>query len=287
MTAVELASVAHCNVNCTDLERSLAFYRDMLGLGTATHTNPDPQDGSGFGIDGPAAWDAWMMHDHRGPFSAPVVDLLEWLVPTPLGAPYTDPAAAGLAGLRFVVPSVSALADRLAPEQVVRVDEETAAIVDPDGVRLFITTGDVPSIEYRGVTVNCTDVAASSEWYRRVLGVESLEPAPGAGVAFGAPAGAVERLALPGWADRFTIQLEQAAGGTRGYSEANHVGVFRMAFIVADIDEGYERLRAHGVECFSPPVTLDMGPEVPIDGLRALFFPDPDGACLELIESVR
>jgi hypothetical protein len=30
-----------------------------------------------------------------------------------------------------------------------------------------------------------------------------------------------------------------------------------------------------------------MGPEIPIDGLWALFFRDPDGSCLELIESPR
>ena len=26
-----------------------------------------------------------------------------------------------------------------------------------------------------------------------------------------------------------------------------------------------------------------MGPEVPVDGVYANFFPDPDGSCLELI----
>jgi hypothetical protein len=30
-----------------------------------------------------------------------------------------------------------------------------------------------------------------------------------------------------------------------------------------------------------------MGPGLPIDGLRAGFFPDPDGACLEWIERPR
>jgi hypothetical protein len=28
-----------------------------------------------------------------------------------------------------------------------------------------------------------------------------------------------------------------------------------------------------------------MGPEIPVDGVWALFFPEPDGACLELIET--
>jgi hypothetical protein len=28
-----------------------------------------------------------------------------------------------------------------------------------------------------------------------------------------------------------------------------------------------------------------MGPEIPIDGVWAVFFPDPDGTCMELIET--
>jgi hypothetical protein len=28
-----------------------------------------------------------------------------------------------------------------------------------------------------------------------------------------------------------------------------------------------------------------MGPEIPVDGVWALFFADPDGTCLELIQT--
>jgi hypothetical protein len=69
----------------------------------------------------------------------------------------------------------------------------------------------------------------------------------------------------------------------RPYAKGNHLGIYRMAFLVEDAHQSYEALREEGVEC-PPPVWLDMGPEIPIDGLHALFFPDPDGTCLELIE---
>lgn len=36
--------------------------------------------------------------------------------------------------------------------------------------------------------------------------------------------------------------------------------------------------------CHPLPAELEMGPGLPSD-LRALFFEDPDGACVELIES--
>ena len=45
-----------------------------------------------------------------------------------------------------------------------------------------------------------------------------------------------------------------------------------------------EELRRLGVPC-SDPVFLDMGPDIPVDGVWAVFFPDPDGTCLELIEA--
>ncbi|MBW2388409.1 MAG: VOC family protein [Deltaproteobacteria bacterium] len=47
--AISIERVMHVNVNCSDLERSLAFYRDVVGLAPASHTNPVPQDGAGFG----------------------------------------------------------------------------------------------------------------------------------------------------------------------------------------------------------------------------------------------
>jgi hypothetical protein len=54
--------------------------------------------------------------------------------------------------------------------------------------------------------------------------------------------------------------------------------------LVEDIQRSYQELKLQGVEC-EPPVFLDMGPEIPIDGVWAVFFPDPDGTCMELIET--
>jgi len=68
------------------------------------------------------------------------------------------------------------------------------------------------------------------------------------------------------------------------YPSGNHLGIFRMAFLVADVREAREALLAEGVDA-AEPVWLDMGPEIPVDGVEALFFRDPDGTCLELIQS--
>ena len=65
---------------------------------------------------------------------------------------------------------------------------------------------------------------------------------------------------------------------------ANQLGLFRMAFLVEDARAGHAELLRRGVET-GEPVWLDMGPDVPVDGLWAVFFRDPDGTCLELIQT--
>jgi catechol 2,3-dioxygenase-like lactoylglutathione lyase family enzyme len=96
----------------------------------------------------------------------------------------------------------------------------------------------------------------------------------------------VARLHPPG--SEFTVRLVQCQqpatdSGSTPYAEANHLGIYRMAFLVEDVRASCEELQNQGVAC-PPAVFLDMGPEIPVDGVWAAFFPDPDGSCLELIE---
>ena len=47
------ARIFHVNVNCSNLDRSRAFYVDGLGLSLGVRTTVDhPQPGAGFGLDG-------------------------------------------------------------------------------------------------------------------------------------------------------------------------------------------------------------------------------------------
>ncbi|MEM7140097.1 MAG: VOC family protein [Actinomycetota bacterium] len=236
--------VQHCNVNCSSLERSLAFYRDELGLSPLVRTNPDPQDGTGFGIDGPAQWDAWMMSDGR---ANPVIDLLEWKVPTPVGRPQAENGI-GLTAIRLEHPNAS----------------EATTIVDPDGTPIELTPGDVPRIA--GIAIGVRDVDASTAWYRSVLGLDD------------------HNGALSAAGDDFSIELREGDGTVGAYDDATNLGVFRMAFLVDDAADAVGRIRTRGAQC-PDPVWLDMGPTIPIDGLWAAFFRDPDGACLEFIQA--
>jgi catechol 2,3-dioxygenase-like lactoylglutathione lyase family enzyme len=134
------------------------------------------------------------------------------------------------------------------------------------------------------VRVSCRSAADSAAWYERVLGLEDRGERPtGRGSA-----GAWSAYRLwPKGQDAFAIDLvewESAAASGAPYEVANHLGIYRAAFLVEDMREAHAALAAAGAAC-PEPVWLDMGPEIPIDGLWACFFPDPDGSCLELIES--
>jgi catechol 2,3-dioxygenase-like lactoylglutathione lyase family enzyme len=301
---VALQRVMHVNMNCSDLERSLPFYRELLGLQPFVHTTAYPQPGDAFGIHGHVQWDAHILQDHRG-FDGPSLDLLEWKQPMPIGSPYSETNHLGMFRLCALAPDLDAVferakelgADCVAPPSEVRLGSDLAATVrvllcrDPDGQMLeFIEQPGRARLLH--VNVNCSDIGRSCEWYERVLGLEvrsSSSPGPVSGKAFGL-GGDVEWdarfLFVPG-RDDFAIDLlewHQPAPIGRPYGEANHLGLYRLAFLVEDVRESFEELKRLGVEC-PPPTKLDMGPTIPVDGVWALFFPDPDGTCLELIET--
>jgi catechol 2,3-dioxygenase-like lactoylglutathione lyase family enzyme len=236
--------IFHVNVNCSDLETSLAFYRDRAGLAASVRTTPrHPQAGAAFGLE-TAQWDAWIMSG-GGPDEV-VLDLLEWKVPRPSHP--RDPG--GFRRLR-----VGAYPDSLLASE---------EAVDPDGTALEIVARDGPRVA--GVVVGCSDLGASQAFYRDVLGLSS------SGTSTYADARGPEV---------FSIELTSVAAAPRPRI-ATDLGLYRLAMLTDDLDHDYDALTAAGVRPYSPPANLDMGPGLP--QLRALFFPDPDGTTFELIE---
>jgi glyoxylase I family protein len=321
--------IFHVNVNCSDLERSLAFYRDLVGFTATTRTAPQQaQPGGAFGL-AQVQWDAWILSGDAG-YASPVIDLLEWLVPKPAGAPATDPTAAGFNRLCISTPDVAAMHARLrdaspalgvdlwsAPiEAEVAGGRMTTMFIcgDPDGTQIEFRSGHDTRLAH--IVVNCADLDRSSRYYADVIGMTPLttfgpvrQPAP----LFRLGDGTVELRAvllqdpasgfvveLVEWLDPKPLSASLRPSPQRPSPQrpspqrpspqrpspqrrANELGIFRMAWQTDDIDADYDTLDEAGVECFSPPATLAMGPGLP--ELRALFWADPDGACLELIES--
>ena len=237
-----MAHVFHVNVNCTNLDRALAFYRDELGLTPLTHTAPTrPQPGEAFGLE-QVQWDAWILTGPGG-LESVALDLLAWQVPPPRDG--AEPG--GFQRLRLRSP-----------------DGGPTLVADPDGTALELLPG--PSPRLAGLVVGCADVGASGAFYADVLGLQRLDGA---------------RLCDDRGPDGFVVELVAAPRPARP-RVANDVGIYRLAFITDTLDDDYAALLDAGVRPYSPPATLEMGPGLP--ALRALFFPDPDGATLELIE---
>jgi catechol 2,3-dioxygenase-like lactoylglutathione lyase family enzyme len=169
------------------------------------------------------------------------LDLLRWIVPAPNAAAARDPDDIGLGHITIG-------------------GSREAFVTDPDGTPLRLDTGEPGRISK--FTVNCSSPALSGAFYEEVLGLSRAEP----GILTD-PTG-------------FTLELRQSSRGSPNRI-ANGVGYFRMALYVQDILKGYEVLAEAGVNCWSEPKDLDLGPGVP--RCSAMLFDDPDGAVLELI----
>jgi catechol 2,3-dioxygenase-like lactoylglutathione lyase family enzyme len=298
--SLDFVSLVHVNVNCARLDRSLAFYRDALGLRPLSHTQPLPQDGAGFGLAGRVQWDAWILHDDRG-LGSHGIDLLEWLRPAPLGAPATA-GALGFARLLLSVRDAGALHERLRNAGAETLGPPTAlgggargfVARDPDGTLLEIAEDPgaaVATPRLAGVALGVASLAASLPWYERLLGLRASAPTlrEAAGSAFGPAGQARWREATLAPTPSFVLRLvewEAPRPARAAARPANALGLYRMALLVEDAAKACAQLDALGL-AHSGSVWLDMGPDIPIEGLRAGFFPDPDGACLEWIERPR
>lgn len=301
--ALSPLSIVHVNVNCADLDRSLHFYTELIGLSPLSHTYPPPQDGAGFGLPGRVQWDAHLLHDDRG-FAASAIDLLEWKSPPPIGRPPREANHLGLFRLCLTHPDLDALHRHLTAHAVAcRSEPATLPVLPGTSVR-FLCCDDpdgtcIEFIEMPGpvrllhVNLNCSDLDVASDWYQRIVGLapiaERAEPPPADGRGLGLPGECryrAEFLGVPGATGSLIVDLLEWRSprpvGTPP-TAANHLGLFRLALLVTSAEESCRELDRLGVP-HSGPCWLEMGPEIPIDGLRAVFFRDPDGACLELIE---
>ena len=295
---LEGARIFHVNVNCSDLARSRSFYVDGCGLVDGVRTTPErAQPGVAFGLD-QALWDAWILVGANG-FAGGAIDLLEWQVPQPIGAPPAALYESGFQRLGLRVTDLdAAIANTTARGGTVWSEPNVHSlpnggeirivfVSDPDGTAIEMVESDACRLSFVGVT--CRDLERSVAFYR-ALGFRELArfaSAPETAshlrvdgnvsmveVLMATPSRGEVQLMLVG----FDIPTVHAAAPRA----ANTLGIWRTALLVPDLDNAVAVLQATGVELISAPQRMAMGPGVP--ELRFVCFRGPDHEVVELIE---
>ena len=141
-------------------------------------------------------------------------------------------------------------------------------------------------LHHVGITVK--DLDASIRFYHDVLGLPfSNEPspwfdAPELGPAVGVPGAGLRQVSLLlGDTMLELLEYKSPPSDTTQPLQSNNIGASHVAFLVDDIHETVVDLSSKGISFFSDVNVVDEGV---LAGWRWVYFADPDGYPLELVE---
>jgi catechol 2,3-dioxygenase-like lactoylglutathione lyase family enzyme len=142
------------------------------------------------------------------------------------------------------------------------------------------------ALHHVGITVK--DLDASIRFYHDVLGLPfSNEPspwfdAPELGPAVGVPGAGLRQVSLLlGDTMLELLEYKSPPSATTQPLQSNNIGASHVAFLVDDIHETVADLSSKGISFFSDVNVVDEGV---LAGWRWVYFADPDGYPLELVE---
>lgn len=146
-------------------------------------------------------------------------------------------------------------------------------------------------IMHVGITVS--DMNKSIAFYRDILGLsfqgELLMEGKETDLLFGRENCKVRVAYLNGSDSMMAppVELIQFIGGEaeKTSSDLHKTSISEICFKVTNIDEEYKKLIKHGVECLSEPQFFDFT-DSGFGKSKALYFKDPDGIILELMETI-
>jgi catechol 2,3-dioxygenase-like lactoylglutathione lyase family enzyme len=279
----------HVTISVGDVDRSLAFYRDLLGfpvLGRLYYTNA-----IGLVID-------FLDIGNNG-----ILEIFSFSkAPTKPSEFLYDDRQLGMRHMAFRVKDVDAVAARLKQAGVEFTLEPLDAVggvriaffKDPDGTLVEITQGDldyhipgqqpipvpVPAygapgnseLTFEHVALTVADMQKSLDFYVGVLGFPLLGQ-----LEFKDERGF--RIAYLQFGNA-RLELFAFSVPTIPYTwnpDETVVGLKHMGILVEDVDAVLAQLKAHDVRVIYPPNDAH-------GGVRTCFFADPDGNALELID---
>ncbi len=312
-----ITDIFHVNINCTNIEHSVQFYRDQLGLSAVTFEVPPELKQKNDEIarelsdlppgDVEAAIYFLRCKDRE---SGTAIELSESRKPKALGVPYGPVNHVGISRVLCMVDDLDAIYELLVSRgirflsspktlQYGETKVRLAFCRDPDGTLLQLCQSPYPKekratpavLSMPCVFINCTDLDRSSAFYRDTLGLnltvrkyipqsEALSEAMGLDAEFSAEACNLQTKAGPNGMSIDLVEWKHPKACGTPYEKLWHVGIPRLAFLTEDLDKLYEHCLSMGVRFMSKPRTLasEHGKT------RAVHFYDPDGTVLELLE---
>jgi catechol 2,3-dioxygenase-like lactoylglutathione lyase family enzyme len=286
---VQVHSLLHTNLNTVDVSAAAEFYADVLELVPGMKTARTAADGRALGVAGTPVTECWFLYDHRGPRTAPAVEVLEWENPATTGAHPAEPHHIGISSLGYAVPSIDQVRAKatghgrpwteLAAWPVRGRVTVATRTTDLDRVPIELTerAGEAPVFTH--LRINVTDLDASVAWYQRLgLTAEAMARSTETGDAVLSYASMVTE-GDPSFSLELT-QWEDPKGTGLAPSPAYHRGLYRIALGVDDVNAAYETLAADTP--LDAPEFVEL-PGTRLGGVTVLFLRDPDGVVVELV----
>lgn len=129
---MNIAGLLHININCSDFERSKAFY-ELLGFREIMPVTPDGEgdEAAAVGMPRYRVRGALMKHPSRV-----IIDLLEWQEPRVEAQPYASLAHPGIARVALISTSLDDDINTLVKAGVTLLSAQPAEVVGPRGSKV-------------------------------------------------------------------------------------------------------------------------------------------------------
>ncbi|MGA0782031.1 MAG: VOC family protein [Ilumatobacteraceae bacterium] len=284
---------------CDDTDAVISFYEKAFGLKEVMRNPLHPSDGSLLGIDGEIVSGAAFAYDWRGPRVSPSVEVQEWVSPTMIDEPISDPTRVGMQALGFAVGDMKSALDQACAAGATIVwrgvapwGGEWVTLSDPFGTRVDVVVdagANDSAARMRHLRITVADLETSLPWYSGMGFVEVSRHGVEGHEVLGVVDATVDvmRLRLPD--EAFEVVLMQwmtPKSHGRHPVPANTAGLYRTAVGVDDTRVSYREFVDAGWEFQREPRQVELeGTAVP--DMWICFLDDPDGVPYEFVQRPR
>lgn len=284
---------------CDDTDAVISFYEKAFGLKEVMRNPLHPSDGSLLGIDGEIVSGAAFAYDWRGPRVSPSVEVQEWVSPTMIDEPISDPTRVGMQALGFAVGDMKSALDQACAAGATIVwrgvapwGGEWVTLSDPFGTRVDVVVdagANDSAARMRHLRITVADLETSLPWYSGMGFVEVSRHSVEGHEVLGVVDATVDvmRLRLPD--EAFEVVLMQwmtPKSHGRHPVPANTAGLYRTAVGVDDTRVSYREFVDAGWEFQREPRQVELeGTAVP--DMWICFLDDPDGVPYEFVQRPR